>query len=319
MELLIQLIAVLLAVVLAVVKSHRFTAQSVSEFELQRQAQAGEDGAKYELQRRHFLPLFEAGQRLKIAVGTGLLATLLVATHEWWIGLIMALSYIVAVEWLATTNWLRPTASLVYGRLEPVHAQIATKLAKPLGWFTTNEHAPMQPSIASKAELKQLLKDDTSILDLDEKSRLLAALDAPQLPITDAMVPRSQIVTVNVTETVGPLLLDRLHKAGHSIFVVIKKDLDHIKGLLYMQDLRMPHPDLLDVKDALRPLVHYLPDSAPLLSVVSASLQSGRQLFIVVDNQGNTRGLVTLRDALTKIMGTAPPDHKLLSINPKEV
>jgi CBS domain containing-hemolysin-like protein len=49
-------------------------------------------------------------------------------------------------------------------------------------------------------------------------------------------------------------------------------------------------------------------------------LQSGKQLFIVVDNQGNTTGLISLRDALAKLLGIAPPAENLhVSNDPKKV
>lgn len=319
MEWLVQAIALALTLLLAVVKSMHFAPSTTSQAELERQSKRGNNHATHELTRRAYVPLLIAAQRLKeliLVVGT---TTLLVGTFTVWPGLLLASLYIAGAEMAASRGWLQAFAH----SLQPLAERHFIALVRPVAWLL-KPFAPRTVNgdtlyIASRDELVDLIQTDTAVLTAEEKQRLLGSLHFGYLTVSDAMVPRDNLATVDIVETVGPVLLDRLHKVGHNVFVVIKKDVDHIKGLLYMRDLVPLDPNIATVKDAMRPTVHYIAATAPLAAILGASLQSGRQLFIVVDDQANTLGLITLRDVVAKLLGAAPPAHHSLATDPKKV
>jgi magnesium and cobalt transporter len=173
-------------------------------------------------------------------------------------------------------------------------------VAKHLAPHHSGTHGP---AVGSRTELLHIIDTDSTFLSTQEKQQVQAALAFGDVKISDVMVPRDNIATVNIKETVGPILLDRLHKDGHSVFVVVKKDIDDIKGLLYMADATSGHPDIKTVKDALRPSVPYVPADAPLGHILGAALSTGRQFFIATDGKGKTLGLITLADALHALHG----------------
>ncbi len=303
-EILILLGALLLTFGLTVVKSLQLAPSTESEFELERRADGGDGHARHELNRRAALPLIAALQRIKGAIIITLLIGLLVATHEAWLGLLIGFGLLMVAELATARGWLTRLTWRLQRRIEPHMVQAVHGLAFVLRfWAPKAADMTDGPIIASKAELQQMIRQDQTVLTEAEKLRLSGALDFAHTTIAQAMVPRDAIVAVDVGETVGPLLLDRLHKAGHNIFPVVKNDIDHIKGLLYMADLVPLDPELKDVHDALRPTVHYLPAKAHLSAVLAASLQTGRQLFIVVDEAGKTEGLITLADTLRHLLG----------------
>ena len=57
------------------------------------------------------------------------------------------------------------------------------------------------------------------------------------MKIDEIMTPRSMIESVPMNELLGPLVLDDLHKKGYSRFPVIDGDIDHVVGVLRIQDL----------------------------------------------------------------------------------
>ena len=60
------------------------------------------------------------------------------------------------------------------------------------------------------------------------------------------MTPRGVMNTVAKEDVIGPLLLDELHKTGHSRFPVTDGDIDHIVGILHIRSLLtgpIPDPD----------------------------------------------------------------------------
>lgn len=315
MEWVIQLGALALCLLLAMVLGMRYEANGLSEFELQRQIKAGDKLAKAEESRRALLATYTALKTFKtVVVSVGLVA-LLVTTQEPWLGIVLAFAYLLLAYVVAARGWLAGVVGRAQTAGEKRVQKHLQQIAPFVAWLAP-KHIPLGGStIASRDELRQLIATDQRLLAPDDKSRLLGAFDFGTFTVADAMVPAGDIQTVDIKETVGPLLLDRLHKANHRIFVVIKKDIDHIKGLLYMHDLTPLHPELHDIKDALRPTVHYLPAQAALQDVLAASLLTGRQLFIAVGKDGSTKGLITLADALTYLCGeplakTAPVSTK---------
>jgi CBS domain containing-hemolysin-like protein len=303
MEWLIQFVAICLSLLLAAVKSMRYQPNALSEFELERQVKAGDAAAITEQERRTLLPTFLALQYTKEVAISVILAVLLLSTYEPAVGALLTALYFAAAYSIAARGWL---TGWVYGlqrRIEPGITKYVIKATPVFKWLAPKSGGHRQGGFQSRDELRQLIRDDNTLLAPQDKSRLLGAFDFGSLVVADAMVPADQIKTVDAKETVGPVLLDRLHKDGHNMFPVIKKDIDHVQGWLYMSDLVKPHPDLKHVKDAVRSTVHYLPATAPLQDVLAASLMTGRQLFVVVDAAGKTKGMISLADALGYLNG----------------
>ncbi len=316
MEWVIQCGAIGLSLLLVVVLSLRYDPNGLSEFELQRQVNAGEEAAKTEQTRRALLPTYIALRSLKEGVLTVGLAALLLTTLPLWLGILVLLIHTFVTRAIAAHGWLSPWLWPMQVAVERKSQRHIQRIAPFVRWLAPKKVFASDAGVASRDELRQLVATDSTLLAPDDKARLLGAFDFGTLTVADAMVAHGDIATVDIKETIGPVLLDRLHKANHRIFVVVKKDIDHIKGLLYMHDLSPLHPDLKDVKDAVRPTVHYLPVKAPLQDVLAASLMTGRQLFIAVDKDGATKGLITLADALRYLCGEPLPTAAPVSTKP---
>ena len=117
------------------------------------------------------------------------------------------------------------------------------------------------------------------------------------------MTPRNQIESVRASETLGPIVLDRLHKTGHSRFPVIKTDLDSVVGTLFLHDLVPLNPRLKRVADAMKPQVLYVHKDKTLDHALQAFLRTKHHVFLVVDASGATVGLVTIEDILQQLIG----------------
>lgn len=316
MEWVIQISAIVLSLLLAIVKSLRYTPNGLSDFELHRQVHAGNAHAIAEQQRRELLPTFIALQSGKEMIISIAIAVLLISTHSSAVGTLLSAMYFFLAYIIAARGWLAGFAGYLQHHGETRHMQIVAKLAPFMRWLTPKKGEGGGGSIASQDELRMVIANDTQLLAPDDKARLLGAFDFGSMLVGDAMVARDDIVTIDADETVGPLLLDKLHKNQHNMFVVIKKDLDHIKGWLYMADLMPLDPDIKKVKDATRPTVHYIPVNAPLSDILAASLTTGRQMFIVVDDAGETKGLISLKDALTRLVGEPLVKETTVSTKP---
>lgn len=304
MEILILISALGLAVMIVIVREFRYAPSELSEFELARRADEGDGTAAYELYRRPLLPTLSGLRSFKVVVLTSLLSTLLIATHDWWLGLAILLAIWLMAEVAINKGLFTRIAQKAQHAIEPRIITVVHHASAVLKHLAPHHGADAQAAVGSRTELLHIIDTDNTFLQADEKQRVQAALAFGGLKVSDIMVARDDIATVNIKETVGPILLDRLHKDGHNVFVVVKKDIDDIKGLLYMADATSGHPDIKTVKDAVRPSVPYVPADAPLGHILGAALSTGRQFFIATDGKGKTLGLITLADTLRALHGS---------------
>jgi len=317
MELVVELIAIVLTLFLAVVKSFNYAPRGGSDFEVSRRAHGGDAHAVAELERRKLIPAFVALQYIKEIIISVAIAAILLATHSSITGALLSVVYFFAAYIIAVRGWLAKPSLAIQHKFEPFFTKMTRALAKPLAFMYDRRHS-VNAAITSADELAHII-DSTHVLAPEQKTAILAGMHQHEKTVGEIMIPRDHIATVDVSETVGPLLLDKLHKQGHQAFVAIDGNLDHIKGLLYMRYATSGHPAIKVVADAMRPQVYYVAAHDSVLSLLGASLQSGRQLFIVVDNNGNIQGLVTLQDALATVLGTAPPTNFHIATDPKKV
>ena len=110
---------------------------------------------------------------------------------------------------------------------------------------------------------------------------------------------------MSVDEFLGPLVLDDLHKKGHSRFPVIQGDIDHIVGMLRIQDLLT-----IDCKSksyraekVMSRDIYYIDKDQTLSYALAAFLKTQHHLFIVINEIRETVGLLSLGDVMEELLG----------------
>jgi magnesium and cobalt transporter len=166
-------------------------------------------------------------------------------------------------------------------------------------WFQAEPQNIQQlVDVIQDANQRDLINDDT-------KEMIKGVLEVADLRVRDIMIPRSQIVTIEVSdsiETFLPLII----KAGHSRFPVINEDKDHIEGILLAKDLLQyavgdNHPDV-SLAEIIRPAV-VIPESKKIDKLLKEFRSERYHMAIVVDEFGGVSGLVTIEDILEQIVG----------------
>jgi CBS domain containing-hemolysin-like protein len=130
--------------------------------------------------------------------------------------------------------------------------------------------------------------------------------------VRDVMTPKREIKFVAATDAVGPLLMDELHKNGHSRFPVVeaptKEANPKIVGTLYLKDL-LDHTDRGRVKDVMRKGANFIDESQNLREALNAFLKTQHHLLIVVNNFEEIAGVISLEDVMEQILGTKIVDE----------
>lgn len=135
--------------------------------------------------------------------------------------------------------------------------------------------------------------------DVELLQRVLALGDKTAQTI---LWPRAEVRLVRQNETIGPKLMDELHRAGQAVFLVADENGEHVTGQVRLEDLlKARHGGT--IKDVASESVQYVRDDFTLVQVLQAFRKTNQQLLVVINNCEEFLGVVTLESLLTEIMG----------------
>ena len=162
----------------------------------------------------------------------------------------------------------------------------------------------------SRDEIQTFIQTDFE-LDAEEKSMLSGVLEVSERQVRDVMVPRSQMVVIDIEQPFDEILALILD-SGHSRFPVIGEDRDEVLGILLAKDLlRYFGSDAakeMNIRKLLRPAV-VIPESKRLNALLKEFRASHNHMAIVVDEYGGVAGLLTIEDVLEEIVGEIDDEH----------
>lgn len=139
------------------------------------------------------------------------------------------------------------------------------------------------------------------------------ALDFSSTHLRDCMIPRNEIVAVNIDTVTRQELSELFTASGRSKIVVFRDDIDNVLGYIHVSEL---FDTALDWKERLKPVV-FAPESLLANKMMRRLLAEKRSMAVVVDEFGGTSGLITLEDLVEEIFGDIQDehDHKRISIH----
>ena len=136
----------------------------------------------------------------------------------------------------------------------------------------------------------------------EEKNMLKGIATFGEKEVSDIMRPRVNMFSVSI-ETDFDELLSQVVDKGFSRIPVYDKDLDDVKGMLYVKDM-LPHIDEKNFvwQKLLRP-AFFVPENKKINDLFQDFRTKKIHIAIVVDEYGGTSGLVTLEDIVEEIVG----------------
>lgn len=305
MGIFLLIVSVLVFAVLVAVTAMHPTRPRQSLAELKRRLKKSEVVA-VELDRHELHAAMTTLLRSIRAVLLVLLVCLLIGALGWGWGI--ATSIIVAVIYpgLARIGVVLKWGRLLYTRIEPRLLDVAAKFEKLFHGLRepTQEIHAMPLQFHSRDELAETIERSGEVLSDKERGLLASALVFSDKTVDSVMTPRSVIDFIQQSEFLGPLVLDELHALGHSRLPVINKDLDHVVGVLHLRDLLS-----LDIKrsvtaeKAMEKKVYYIHEDDTLEHALSAFLRTRHHLFIVINQNRETVGLLTIEDVIETLIG----------------
>lgn len=295
---------ILLAASLLGLRGLKLSPSSVSRFELKRRASSSNLEAAKSLRREETLSdIIALRQALEIILSI-LVALCFLYGFGWGWGTLLSLVILLGLGALAQ---LRPVSRLsgkLYRSYEQ-HIQNASADLRPFLRFMPKTLAANDFRLGSIEEAEHLLLASKTVFSENERLLLANALKFGNKLVSESMTPAGEIETIKHSEVLGPIMLDRLHKSGQAYFPVVKKDVNHVVGLLSLDDalLRAKTNAKTTAAELMQSPVFYLNEAQNLPEGLSAFLRVRTPLFIVVNEHQNTTGLITLSDIIKAMFG----------------
>ena len=173
-----------------------------------------------------------------------------------------------------------------------------------------DEHAP-EPT-----ELEVLLEAGEEEIEEEEREMIRRVVEIGDTPVREAMVPRPDMVAVNVDLTVREAAQVAVDK-GYSRVPVWEESIDNIVGVLYAKDALATL--LAGQERPLRELMRtpLLVPETKLMDDLLAEFRTLRvHMAIVLDEYGGTAGIVTIEDLLEEIVGEIEDEYDRFTESP---
>ena len=162
----------------------------------------------------------------------------------------------------------------------------------------------------SAEELRTVVVEAGAMIPQRHQRMLLSILDLEHATVEDIMIPRNEIVGIDLSEP-----WERIHEvivaSSHTRLPVFNGSIDDLKGVVHLRKLvRAAATGQLNL-DTLMSLVrdpYFIPEGTPLNQQLLNFQDQKRRIGFVVDEYGDIQGLVTLEDILEEVVGEFTSD-----------
>ncbi|MCL6429693.1 MAG: hemolysin family protein [Anaerolineae bacterium] len=229
---------------------------------------------------------------------------------------------------LAVTYLTLILGELVPKRIALAHAESISRamapamkglaaLARPLVWILRTStdavlrilglHAE-EPPPASEEEIKYLMAEGArvGVFAGTERELVERVFRFADLRVGELMRPRSEVVGIEINMPADQVRRI-VEESTYSRFPVYQGSLDNVLGIVHARDI-LVQSDALDLRSILRqPL--FVPDSQLISATLRAFQMTHSAMAIVINEYGETEGLITLEDVLEQLVGEIEDEY----------
>ncbi len=206
------------------------------------------------------------------------------------------------------------------------------KLLYPLVWLTNmlgngllrlggvSMEKDKQQGLNSE-ELRTVLHEAKGIIPKKHQQMLLGILDLENAKVEDIMVPRSDIIGIDLNDSMS-YIIEQLENSHHTRLPLYEENVDNVVGILHLRKLlrhlRRENMDKELIKSAARES-YFIPEGTPLNTQLLNFQRHKQRIGLVVNEYGDIQGLVTLEDILEEVVGefTTSSDNLSRNIHPQ--
>ncbi len=171
----------------------------------------------------------------------------------------------------------------------------------------------------SKLELGNYISEQMEIAEtkeeMDSEIQIFQnALDFSEVKSREAMIPRTEVVAVDINTT--PKELAKIFtETGLSKILVYKENIDDILGYVHSFELfKKP----ASIKKVLMPVV-FVPETMLIKDVLGILSKKRKSIAVVIDEYGGTSGIITVEDIIEELFGDIEDEHDSIALIEEEL
>jgi Mg2+/Co2+ transporter CorB len=197
--------------------------------------------------------------------------------------------------------------------LLPVVAIIDWLAKLVLKIFLISAKKPNNDALTSE-ELRVAVKETSGLIPDSHREMLLSILDLEKVSVDDIMVPRSEIIGIDLEDDWHETL-KLITNLSYTRIPIYADNIDNLIGIAQMRKIL---PLLLNDEFNPESLVelaregYFIPEGTPLTTQLINFRKNKRRIGFVVDEYGDIQGLVTIEDILEEIVGEFTTDPTAL-------
>ena len=163
--------------------------------------------------------------------------------------------------------------------------------------------------VFSKIDLEHYVEDLNSRISPEQELKhemtiLQNALEFNNVKARDCMIPRTEIIAVDVTESVESTL-SLFQQKGLSKIVIYRNSIDNIIGYVHSFDF-FSNPN--SITQILKP-IGFVPGVLSGKELLETFSKQTGNIAVVTDEYGGTAGIITIEDVIEEIFGDIEDEH----------
>lgn len=167
----------------------------------------------------------------------------------------------------------------------------------------------------STEELRVVVNEASTVIPHRHQTMLLSILDLEKATIEDIMIPRNEIVGIDINDDWDDIV-KQLTESQHTRLPVYEDDIDHVIGLVHLRRaiklFQQPEVGKEEFRNLIRE-AYFVPEGVPLNRQLINFQKERRRIGLVVNEYGEILGLITLEDILEEIVGEFTTDPSATS------
>jgi putative hemolysin len=210
-------------------------------------------------------------------------------------------------------HWLLPFAPVLR-----FCALLVRPLAAILGFFESlvelaepGSVSPEVPNVAGDIEALISAGEEEGIIEKDDRKLIESVVAFGDKTVREGMTPRPKLVAIEANRSLEDLR-ELVIEQGYSRIPVYEGSIDHIIGFVHVRDMfELDEQDRQGrkVQELTRP-IRSVPETKAVNDLLREMQHDGAHMAIVIDEYGNTAGLVTMEDMVEEILGEIHDEHE---------
>lgn len=178
---------------------------------------------------------------------------------------------------------------------------------------------PDTKPVFGRIDLQKYIEEQTAGLKIEDEQDpeiqiFQNALDFSNVKARECMIPRNEIVAIEINEAIENLN-EKFIETGFSKIVVYKENIDQVIGFTHSYELfKQPK----DIKSILLPIA-LIPETITANEVLNLFIKERKSVALVVDEYGGTSGLLTVEDVVEEIFGEIEDEHDSIILEESKI